>query len=73
MNLSTRILLGLLAGLVAGILHSMADGLVLTRLPEWIEPIGTLWVNLHFFYLIDPLSAHDVQDNKSQKNLRQQG
>jgi proton glutamate symport protein len=45
MNLSTRILLGLFVGLGAGIFYSMADGQALASLPEWVEPIGTLWVN----------------------------
>ncbi len=45
MSLSTRILLGLALGLVAGILHSLGDGQTLASLPEIIEPIGTMWVN----------------------------
>lgn len=45
MSLSTRILLGLTLGLVAGILHSLGDGQTLASLPEIIEPIGTMWVN----------------------------
>ena len=45
MRLSTRILLGLTLGLVAGILHSLGDGQTLASLPGIIEPIGTMWVN----------------------------
>ena len=45
MSLSSRILLGLSLGLVAGILHSLDNGQTLASLPAIIEPIGTMWVN----------------------------
>lgn len=45
MSLSTRILLGLALGLVAGILHSLGSGETLSSLPAIIEPIGIMWVN----------------------------
>ena len=45
MSLSSRILLGLSLGLVAGILHSLDDGQTLASLPAILEPIGTMWVN----------------------------
>jgi len=45
MSLSTRILLGLSLGLVAGILHSLDHGQTLASLPTIVEPLGTMWVN----------------------------
>ncbi len=45
MSVSSRILLGLSLGLVAGILHSLDKGQTLASLPAIIEPIGTMWVN----------------------------
>ncbi len=45
MSLSTRILLGLALGLVAGILHSLGSGETLSSLPAIIEPVGIMWVN----------------------------
>ena len=45
MSVSSRILLGLSLGLVAGILHSLDNGQTLASLPAIIEPIGTMWVN----------------------------
>lgn len=48
MNLSTRILIGLGLGLICGILVSgnyFSVPPFLSVLPEWIEPIGKLWVN----------------------------
>jgi Na+/H+-dicarboxylate symporter len=45
MSLSTRILLGLSLGLVAGILYSLDKGQTLASLPAIIEPLGTMWVN----------------------------
>ncbi len=45
MSLSSRILLGLSLGLVAGILHSLGNGQTLASLPAILEPIGTMWVN----------------------------
>ncbi|MBT8080331.1 MAG: dicarboxylate/amino acid:cation symporter [Gammaproteobacteria bacterium] len=45
MSSTTRILLGLLSGLVAGIAVSVAESPLLARLPAVIEPVGALWVN----------------------------
>ena len=45
MSLSSRILLGLSLGLMAGVLHSLGIGQTLASLPAIIEPIGTMWVN----------------------------
>ena len=45
MSLSSRILLGLSLGLMAGVLHSLGIGQALASLPAIIEPIGTMWVN----------------------------
>jgi Na+/H+-dicarboxylate symporter len=45
MNLSTRILLGLVLGLVAGLLHSLGGGQTLASLPSMVDPFGTMWVN----------------------------
>jgi len=45
MSLSSRILLGLSLGLVAGILHSLGNGQTVASLPAILEPIGTMWVN----------------------------
>jgi Na+/H+-dicarboxylate symporter len=38
-------LIGLVLGLVAGIVYSVADSTALDFLPAIIEPIGTLWIN----------------------------
>jgi Na+/H+-dicarboxylate symporter len=45
MSLSTRILLGLVLGLAAGILYSFGDGQAFAALPAIVEPLGTMWVN----------------------------
>lgn len=45
MSLSTRVLLGLVLGLVAGVLLSPAESGWTAVLVGWIEPIGGLWVN----------------------------
>ncbi len=44
MSLTARVLLGLVAGLVAGIVISMTGGPALGLVP-YIEPVGTIWVN----------------------------
>ena len=45
MNLSTKILLALIFGLVGGIGYSLSEPPVLDFLPALIDPVGTLWVN----------------------------
>ena len=45
MSLTTRVVLGLGAGLIAGILVSIAHQPVLDGAVRWIEPLGTLWIN----------------------------
>ena len=45
MSLTTRILIGLVAGLVIGLRLSPADAGAAAVAVAWIEPIGALWVN----------------------------
>lgn len=45
MSLTTRVLTGLVLGLVAGIAVSLSDAGALASIPGVVEPIGTLWVN----------------------------
>lgn len=45
MSLTTRVLLGLAAGLAVGILLSILGNPSLVAAAGWIEPVGTLWVN----------------------------
>jgi Na+/H+-dicarboxylate symporter len=45
MTLTTKVLIGLAAGLALGAFISASGAPVLQPLPGWIEPIGTLWVN----------------------------
>jgi len=45
MNLATRVLLGLLVGLAAGIALAPADAGWSATVLAWVEPIGALWVN----------------------------
>lgn len=45
MSLSTRILIGLVLGLIAGILQSLTEISLFDALPAIIEPIGSLWIN----------------------------
>jgi Na+/H+-dicarboxylate symporter len=45
MTLTTKVLVGLAAGLAVGIAISLSGSPALQRVPGYIEPIGTLWVN----------------------------
>ncbi|MGH7665284.1 MAG: dicarboxylate/amino acid:cation symporter [Gemmatimonadaceae bacterium] len=45
MSLTTRVLIGLFAGLIAGIAVSAIDSPGLSSLAVAIQPVGTLWVN----------------------------
>lgn len=45
MSLTTRVLVGLVAGLAIGIAISVSGAPGLLAIVPWIEPIGTLWVN----------------------------
>jgi proton glutamate symport protein len=45
MTLTTRVLLGLGAGLAAGALVAAANVPALSAAVGWIEPIGTIWIN----------------------------
>jgi proton glutamate symport protein len=45
MSLATRVLLGLVAGLILGLVLSPADSGLAGSVVGWIEPIGGLWVN----------------------------
>lgn len=45
MSLPTRILVGLVLGLVSGIVISLSPGDTLKAIPLFIEPVGKLWVN----------------------------
>ena len=45
MSLTTRVLLGLVLGLVVGILIAPAETGWASTAVAWIEPIGALWVN----------------------------
>lgn len=45
MSLTTRILLGLVLGLVSGIVISLSSSDVLRTIPVFVEPVGALWVN----------------------------
>ena len=45
MTLTTRVLIGLVAGLAAGLALSAADSPALPAVVAVVEPVGTLWVN----------------------------
>lgn len=45
MSLTTKVLIGLTLGLATGIAISVSGNATLLRLPAFIEPIGTLWIN----------------------------
>lgn len=45
MNLTTRVLIGLVLGLAAGIALSVAESPLLPGVVSLVEPVGTLWVN----------------------------
>ncbi len=45
MSLTTRILVGLVLGLVSGIVISLWPNDSLSSIPLFVEPVGTLWVN----------------------------
>jgi proton glutamate symport protein len=44
-SLTTKVLIGLAAGLVLGIVISVAESPTLSRIVPILEPIGTLWIN----------------------------
>ena len=41
-SLTTRVLIGLVLGLTAGIAISVSSSEVLTSIPSWVEPVGSL-------------------------------
>jgi len=45
MSLTTRVLIGLIAGLGLGILIASSGSPQLGFLASWLEPLGTLWIN----------------------------
>jgi Na+/H+-dicarboxylate symporter len=45
LTLTTKVLLALGAGLVAGMLVAAADSAALATAVRWIEPAGTIWIN----------------------------
>ena len=45
MSLTTRVLIGLSAGLALGIAISRSGNATLLRIPVWLDPVGSIWVN----------------------------
>ena len=45
MSLTTKVLIGLVAGLAVGIAISTSSNTALQAIPRYIEPVGTIWVN----------------------------
>ena len=45
MSLASRVMIGLIAGLVLGLLLAAGEGEAPSAIVGWIEPIGGLWVN----------------------------
>ena len=45
MNLTTRVLIALVAGLAVGVAISSSASPTLHALPGYLEPLGTMWVN----------------------------
>lgn len=45
MSLTTRVLLGLVAGLILGVLMAPAESGLAATVVAWLEPVGALWVN----------------------------
>lgn len=45
MSLTTRVLIALIAGLAAGLAISATGSAGLLAAAEWVEPLGTLWIN----------------------------
>jgi Na+/H+-dicarboxylate symporter len=68
MNLSIRILLGLGLGLFFGILVSQSQNPLLTSIPQYIEPIGVLWINSIRMTVIPLLMALLITAIAGQKN-----
>jgi proton glutamate symport protein len=45
MSLTTKVLIGLVAGLAVGIAISNSSNATLHAIPGYVEPVGTIWVN----------------------------
>ncbi|MDQ6887435.1 MAG: dicarboxylate/amino acid:cation symporter [Gemmatimonadota bacterium] len=45
MSLTARVLVGLVAGLLAGLAIASSASVLVQRIPAFVEPIGTLWIN----------------------------
>lgn len=45
MSLTTKVLIGLVAGLALGVAISTSSNAALQMIPHYIEPVGTIWVN----------------------------
>ncbi len=70
MSLSIRILLGLAFGLGMGVYISIVESTWLLNLTQWIEPIGTLWVNAIRMTVIPLLMSLLVTSIAGQKNAQ---
>jgi proton glutamate symport protein len=44
-SLTTRVLVALVAGLVLGLLLSRSESTIARRVPDVVEPVGTLFIN----------------------------
>ena len=45
MSLTTRVLIALVAGMAAGLAISASGSAALLTAAQWVEPLGTLWIN----------------------------
>ena len=68
MNLSIRILLGLGLGLLLGVLVSLSENSQLISVPQYVEPIGALWINAIRMTVIPLLMALLITAIAGQKN-----
>lgn len=73
MSLTVRVVLGLAAGLLAGIAVSFAHQPGLDAAVRWIEPLGTIWINALRMTIIPLVVAGLVAGAASSRENRQLG
>ena len=71
MKLQTKILIGLVAGLVAGFLGRHATGVQV--LIEWAEPVGTIFIRLITMIVLPLVAGSLFTSVASLGNMRQLG
>jgi proton glutamate symport protein len=72
-SLTTKVLMGLVAGLLAGAAITASDSAGLAALVRWIEPIGTIWINALRMTIIPLVVAGLVVGAASARDARSIG